>query len=777
MKRFIIAVAIVFLAAAGTLYAFFGTSFYIDLNPSQPVTTFVREEGKAIQIDRGNGWEDFEIRGVDLGAGQPGNFATDYAIDKETYLRWFEQIQDMGANTIRVYILLGSAFYEAFYEYNVNNPDPLYLIHGVWIDDYVQFSHMDGFDPAYQQRFIDDCKTVVDVIHGRRWIELGQLAGTGSYTKDISQWVIGYILGVEWEPQTVEYTNRTYEGMGSYVGEYLSTTSEASAFENMLAEVGDEMIRYESTRYKEQRLLAFTTGATTDPFDYPMTIQLYFEKYSAVDIEHIVLSDECISGTFASYHVYPYYPDYLEYMPEYADSTDKTGANNTYSAYLEQLVDYHTHPVVVSEYGVSSARGMAQIDKNTNRNQGHMSESEQGYAIVRCYDDIMSAGCAGTCIFTWQDEWFKRTWNTMAYVDLLHTPNWSDYQTNEQYFGLLSFDPGEDRSVSYVDGDDEEWTDADAIGEADGRTLSMKYDEKFLYFMVRGDDVGPDMALYLPIDTTQKTGATSCDDPDVSFERAADFLMIIDGEDNSRVLVQERYEALRAMFLNSTEGEDPYVDVPEADTTVFKPINLLLQTISDPTLISGVGREEGDAAGESYYYQTFETGKLVYGDANPAHEGFDSLADFCFGDGFVEIKIPWQLLNVSNPSEMQIHDDYYDGVYGVENMPIDSIFVGIGDGEGVIPLFEKELAAWGENVTYHERLKESYYIVQRVWAGGEDPTTVWQEGDAAYNPAHDAIIHEFTGDDGLPAGEGDMVQPGTYENDDAATADAGGDAS
>lgn len=734
MKRFVIAVSVIFALAASILYLFFGTSFYIDLDPDKPVETWTRTEGKSIQIDRGNGWEDFEIKGVDLGAGIPGHFATDYAIDKDTYLRWFQQIKDMGANTIRVYILLGPEFYEAFYEFNHDNPDPLYLIHGVWIDDYVQNSHMDAFDPEYEDRFISDCKTMVDAIHGRRWIELGRVSGTGSYTKDVSEWVLGYILGVEWEAPTVAYTDRSHEGMGSYEGEYFSTTSEASAFENMLAHVGDELMAYESSRYKEQRLVAFSNWPTTDPFDYPVAIQIFFEKYSSVDVEHIVAQESVVSGHFASYHVYPYYPDFLQYIPEYASYVDQTGETNTYQAYLKRLVEHHSIPVVISEYGVSSARGMAQIDANTGRNQGNMSETDQGRALARCYDDIMSAGCAGSCMFTWQDEWFKRTWNTMAHVDLLKTPYWSDYQTNEQYFGLLSFDPGEERCVSYVDGDDEEWSEEDAIGEHEGASISVKYDEKFVYLMAKGDSVSENTALYIPVDTTQKTGSTSCADPALEFERNADFVIVIDGKDQSRVLVQERYEVARAMQLRATTGEDPYVNAPDKTTDLFKPISLVLQTLTDQDLLTGAVVTGDKHIADNYFYQTYETGKLTYGDANPAHEDFNSLADFCFGDGFVEIKIPWQLLNFSNPSQMQIHDDYYEH-YGVENMVIDRMYLGVGDGSSTIPLFEQPLEGWGTHVTYHERLKESYFIVQDMWRDGVEPRKLWDVDETETNPA------------------------------------------
>ena len=57
------------------------------------------------------------------------------------------------------------------------------------------------------------------------------------------------------------------------------------------------------------------------------------------------------------------------------------------------LTAHHSMPVVISEFGVSTGRGMAQRDYNTGRNQGNMSEKEQGEALVECYNDIMDTGC------------------------------------------------------------------------------------------------------------------------------------------------------------------------------------------------------------------------------------------------------------------------------------------------------------------------------------------------------------------------------------------------
>ena len=80
----------------------------------------------------------------------------------------------------------------------------------------------------------------------------------------------------------------------------------------------------------------------------------------------------------------------------------------------------------------------------------------------------------------------------------------------------------------------------------------------------------------------------------------------------------------------------------------------------------------------------------------------------------MEVKIPWQLLNFSDPSNRQIHDDYYEH-YGVENLETDRIYAGVGTGETRIPMAEIKLKPWKKKVTYHERLKESYYVMKELW--------------------------------------------------------------
>ena len=730
MKKFIIIVLCIALLAVGLDTAYYRFGVYIDLDPSAPVTAFVKTEGDKILLDSGDGYREFEIKGVNLGSGEPGEWSTDFSIDKDTYKRWFQYIKEMGANTIRVYTIQNDTFYNAFYEYNESNPDPLYLIHGVWVNDYVQNSHRDAYDEDFYSTFSRDCITMLDVIHGNKKLSLGRMAsaGHGTYRKDVSPWVIGYILGVEWDDITVAYTDETYRDTPEYTsfeGEYLYTTEDASAFEAMLCRVGNHLADYETKRYKTQKLIAFSNWPTTDPFQYPEAVQTLYMKCACVDVEHIKTTDKLLTGQFASYHVYPYYPDYLNWTDDWSSLgiTDRSAfydgeERNTYRAYLSMLTAHHTIPVVISEFGVSTGRGMAHRDLNTNRNQGNMSEKDQGQALLRCYEDIKSVGCAGSCVFSWQDEWFKRTWNTMYAVNLTRTPYWSDYQTNEQYFGLLSFDPGEEASVCYVDGDVSEWAGETPVVQAEDMSVSIRYDERFLYFLIYKKNLRFESdTLYLPIDTTPKSGSNYCENFNLKFDKAADFLLVLNGRDNSRLMVQERYEVLRSTYSQNLKGFDTYLvdNVPDKSSPEFVNIDMILE-------IFNVTEEQRSSNLFHFGDPSFETGKLKYGNANPSSDNFDSLADFAQNGDYIEVKLPWQLLNFSDPSRMEILDDYYDGNYGVKFINIRQMNIGImTESRDRCRLSSFELKGWGNKVTYHERLKSSYYALQSVWNEGVTP--------------------------------------------------------
>lgn len=701
-------------------YAFYNLGIYINFNPNAKIDTFTTTKDKKILLSKnGNAFEEFEIKGIDMGVGIPGHFATEYSINKETYLRWFKMIQEMGANCIRVYTILHTDFYDALYEYNINNDNPLYVIHGLWLNDYVQNSHRDAYNKDFLNKMKHDARILVDVIHGNRRVNIGTGISAQKYKHDISDWVIGYILGVEWEDVTVAFTNDMKSALNSYDGSYMYTTEDASAFEAVLAQIGDSIIAYETNRYNQQRLVAFSNWPTTDPLDYPEKIEEFFLKIAKVDVEHIKTTDRFISGTFASYHIYPYYPDYLSFYDFIGEEinnkekfVDENGVFNSYRAYLSLINEYHSIPVVISEYGVPTSRGMAQKDRNTGRAQGRMSEADQGKAIVECYEDIMAAGCAGSVLFTWQDEWFKRTWNTMHYVDLTRTPYWSDYQTNEQYFGILSFDPGKEKSVCYVDGNKDEWSESDIVTTNEDMSLSMKYDEKFIYFLVRKDNLNLDNdKIYIPIDITPKSGSNYCENYNIKFENTSDFVVAIDGKYNTRVVVQDRYEALKAVYWKEINVQDPYVYTPSENSPKFVPINLILQVATN------IQFGETNQLSEIY-----ETGLLTYGNANPKSEDYNSLADFMAGEDYIEIKIPWQMLNFSDPSTMKIHDDYYKN-YGIENLKINKMYVGIGSDATKskrIPMNHIELKGWGKKPTYHERLKSSYYVIKNLWSTTND---------------------------------------------------------
>ena len=176
-------------------------------------------------------------------------------------------------------------------------------------------------------------------------------------------------------------------------------------------------------------------------------------------------------------------------------------------------------------------------------------------------------------------------------------------------------------------------------------------------------------------------------------------------------MVQERYEVLRSTYSQNLKGFDTYLvdNVPDKNSSKFVNIDMILE-------IFNVTEEQRHSNLFNFGEPSFETGKLRYGNANPDSADFDSLADFAQSEDYIEVKLPWQLLNFSDPSKMEILDDYYAGNYGIKFININKMNIGImTESSNRCHLSSFELKGWGNKVTYHERLKNSYYLLQSYW--------------------------------------------------------------
>ena len=396
----------------------------------------ILEDDYEVFID--NTWTSIPMKGVNMGMAKPGTFPGEAGITEEEYYRWFEQIGEMNANVVRVYTLHPSGFYQALKEYNEKHDEKIYIIHGVWIDEERLVESGDAFEPENLNDFQEEMKTIVDVIHGNKIVEEEAGHASGVYRADISEYVIGWILGIEWDPVMVTSTNEKHEGIGDYKGNYFETKG-ANPFEYWLSQQMDMITQYEVENYNWIRPMSFTNWVTTDLLSHPADSSEH-EDIVSVDPNVIYTKKDMQKvGQFASYHIYPYYPDFLNYEEKYRNYIDHRGEKNNYAAYLDQLKNAHKLPILVAEFGVPSSRGKTH-ENPFGWNQGFISEKQQGEILSHLYEDIMEQEMLGGLVFTWQDEWFKRTWNTMDYDNPDRRPYWSNAQTSEQQFGLLSFD-------------------------------------------------------------------------------------------------------------------------------------------------------------------------------------------------------------------------------------------------------------------------------------------------------------------------------------------------
>jgi len=204
------------------------------------------------------------------------------------------------------------------------------------------------------------------------------------------------------------------------------------------------------------------------------------------------------------------------------------------------------------------------------------------------------------------------------------------------------------RSVCYVDGDIGEWRAEKPVISGEHYAVYAKADEKYAYLLVRTDgyDFERD-TLYLPIDTIGGQGNLT-GPGGLSFERPADFLIQIKGDGDSRILVDAYYDSFYYMYGEQLAMIEKQPQYGKKGSGLFNPMyHCLSREIYLPQDKKTVP------------FMQYETGLLRRGDANPSHEDYNSLTDFAFKEGSLELRIPWQLLNFMDPSTKTVMGDLY----------------------------------------------------------------------------------------------------------------------
>lgn len=671
-------------------------------------------------------YEPMTVQGLNIGMAKPGYFPGSAAITRSEYDRWLADIGAI-ANVIRTYTIHPPAFYRALATYNADATTPLYLVQGTWVPNQPLVDAGDA--TAISEQVDQEHQRTIDVVHGSTTLPERPGHASGNYDADVHDWLLGYLFGIEWPPTVVKKTNQAHNNT-SYRGTYLE--SNGSPFEQWLAKRLDKGVAHETNTYDSQAPVGFVNWVTTDPLKHPYE-PFKNEDAVSVDPNAVTTTEAFTPGTFAAYHIYPYYPDFLNETPKYTNYKNYGGESDSYAGYLHDLVGATSHPLLVAEFGVPSSRGIAHRNVD-GRNQGQLTEQQQGEIVAAMYEDIVHADTAGGIAFAWQDEWFKRTWNLEAQSVPGRRPYWSNIETPEQRFGMLAFEP---KNAISLAGISSEWADATVHspirtpGVVNNRQLEelrimhslegleLRVQLKKMSEPVAWDEVNIVLTIGLRGKSTPlplNTDATAI----------ADFVVHLAGESNSRLLVESSYDAFAREF--GTEAGLPLTDYQQG-TAGFVPVR---EAVNRGYTIPPTG--------EKVPFQSVETGQLTYGNGDPSAAAYNSLTDVHVSpdDRTIEVRLPWVLLNIADPSTKQrVTSDWGDGLAKV---PFETLTVGAAtyrpDREGraqassgetnlihTIPgltngdldTVNYDWATWSD-VAYTERLKESYHVLKNKWA-------------------------------------------------------------
>ena len=293
-------------------------------------------EGTKLQLRRDKKNNDFFIKGLVLHTADVGTAKSDYAA-------WIKRVAALNVNVIQVHEALPPAFYQAFFEYNILTDRPVYLLHGIWLDDAVSQTFQNAYAEQYIAAFFEEIRRIIDTVHGKSSNDLGK------YNFNVAPYVMGYILCEPPDAAFVTVTNEQNVHVIGFEGDYLYTAN-ANPYEAWMAAMGNFAVSYEKDKYGgSSKLISWTNRAEVSPV-------VRNNDSIEIDFEHINATEQFNAGIFASYRA----------------ASDETR--------LRTMQAHHSMPVLVMEWEAPATRTEA------------------------VFEDIVKARIGGGVIFSMPDD-------------------------------------------------------------------------------------------------------------------------------------------------------------------------------------------------------------------------------------------------------------------------------------------------------------------------------------------------------------------------------------
>jgi hypothetical protein len=570
------------------------------------------------------------VKGVNIGSSTPGRWFTEFIETKATYVDWFSRIALMNAGVVRVYTLMPPAFYAALDEYNRGNPSrPLLLIQGIWADEGAPGGNL--MDPGYTESFQREIDIVVRALSGRVDVPERPYRAHGRYSSDVSEFVLGILVGRELEPDEVDATNSLNAPVTSFHGKYF-VVEQGSPTEVWLARSCERTVEA-STVLGWQVPVGFVNWPPLDPIEHDAEWDPRGKKFVpndrvAINPGSIRTTTDYLAGTFTAFNVYPNYPDFINNEQGYDSYADDQGRFR-YGGYLRQLKGYLPDvPALVAEFGISTSIGTAHVCPD-GLHHGGLSEADQGAMIARMFRAIKRERYAGGLVFEWSDEWAKRTWITAPLmIPYDRHVLWHNVMDPEQNYGILAFmsEPAP-RQVLY----------SKPGGAPRGPGLSVEsveawHDAAFIYLEIRLNRAPhPSEGIVVGIDTVAGVEPTTTMlSPGISVNGCLEFGAFLGPGDEGALLVNPGYNYHGGKYMS-------------------KPGDPGWERIAPITNLRRVGRD-----GRVYPEIRADHSSLHYGSFDHSSDEFNSRATWYRRDGSVLLRLPWALIGFSDPSSRRV---------------------------------------------------------------------------------------------------------------------------